>query len=47
MVHFPKTLDLNNFVLSKINDNDTTDYTYDLYGIDNHFGGLGGGHYTA
>jgi len=21
--------------------------TYDLYGVSNHFGGLGGGHYTA
>lgn len=47
MVHFPKSLNLNNYVLSKLNDNDCIDYTYDLYGVDNHYGGLGGGHYTA
>ena len=23
------------------------DYTYDLFGVSNHFGGMGGGHYTA
>ncbi|CAD8139779.1 unnamed protein product [Paramecium pentaurelia] len=47
MVHFPKKLNLNPFVLSKVNDNDPIDYNYELYGVDNHFGGLGGGHYTA
>ncbi|CAD8135423.1 unnamed protein product [Paramecium pentaurelia] len=47
MVHFPKNLNLNPFVLSKVNDNDSIDYHYELYGVDNHFGGLGGGHYTA
>ncbi|CAD8061326.1 unnamed protein product [Paramecium sonneborni] len=47
MVYFPKNLNLNSFVLSKVNDNDSIDYHYELYGVDNHFGGLGGGHYTA
>ncbi|CAD8059433.1 unnamed protein product [Paramecium sonneborni] len=47
MVNFSKTLDLNNYVLSKVNDNDSIDYTYDLYGVENHLGGLGGGHYTT
>lgn len=28
-------------------DNDQTDYTYSLYGVVNHYGGMGGGHYTA
>lgn len=26
---------------------DPVDYTYDLFGVSNHFGGMGGGHYTA
>ena len=42
MVNFPvEDLDLNKFVLSK------GEYNYDLYGITDHYGSLGGGHYTA
>jgi ubiquitin carboxyl-terminal hydrolase 4/11/15 len=26
---------------------DGKSYIYDLFAVDNHFGGLGGGHYTA
>jgi len=26
---------------------DGKEYLYDLFAVDNHFGGLGGGHYTA
>lgn len=47
LVDFPiEALDLGPFILDK----STTDgqiYIYDLFGISNHFGGLGGGHYTA
>lgn len=46
MVYFPLELDLNSFVLSK-DAGDNLNYVYDLYGVDNHYGGLGGGHYTA
>ncbi|CAK60583.1 unnamed protein product (macronuclear) [Paramecium tetraurelia] len=46
MVQFPHELNLNNFVLSK-QAGDNLNYIYDLYGVDNHYGGLGGGHYTA
>ena len=28
-------------------DDDTEPLLYDLFAVDNHFGGLGGGHYTA
>lgn len=28
-------------------DGDPVDYTYDLFAVSNHFGGMGGGHYTA
>lgn len=27
--------------------NEKSPVLYDLYGVSNHFGGLGGGHYTA
>lgn len=37
-------LDLNEKVGMK---EDGKDYTYDLFAVDNHYGGLGGGHYTA
>ncbi|KAK4503258.1 hypothetical protein PRZ48_006686 [Zasmidium cellare] len=37
-------LDLNDKVGLK---EDGKDYTYDLFAVDNHYGGLGGGHYTA
>ncbi|CAD8132028.1 unnamed protein product [Paramecium pentaurelia] len=46
MVQFPHELNLNNFVLSK-QAGDNQNYIYDLYGVDNHYGGIGGGHYTA
>lgn len=43
-IDFPiKGLDLSNYVLSKENGG----CIYDLYGVVNHYGGLGGGHYTA
>lgn len=44
LVEFPiDGLELNELTLSKTN----IDLTYDLFAVDNHFGGLGGGHYTA
>ena len=43
-VDFPITgLDMSNYVLSDENGS----CIYDLYGVVNHYGGLGGGHYTA
>lgn len=43
-VDFPiQNLDLSKFVESK----DGRSYVYELYAISNHYGGLGGGHYTA
>ncbi|WWC91950.1 uncharacterized protein L201_006902 [Kwoniella dendrophila CBS 6074] len=30
-----------------IDENDSEEMIYDLYAVDNHFGGMGGGHYTA
>ncbi|KAK8685100.1 hypothetical protein V6N13_041109 [Hibiscus sabdariffa] len=43
-VNFPiHTLDLSKYVLNK----DGQSYIYELYAISNHYGGLGGGHYTA
>lgn len=36
-------LDLSKFVKQK----DGRSYVYELYAISNHYGGLGGGHYTA
>ncbi|KAJ1409278.1 Ubiquitin specific protease, conserved site [Sesbania bispinosa] len=43
-VNFPiHNLDLTKYVKSK----DGESYVYDLYAISNHYGGLGGGHYTA
>ncbi|KAJ8660699.1 hypothetical protein O0I10_003747 [Lichtheimia ornata] len=50
-IDFPlKELDLTDRVLSVKNPDDIPKderYIYDLYGVDNHFGGMGGGHYTA
>ncbi|KYQ93108.1 peptidase C19 family protein [Tieghemostelium lacteum] len=44
VVKFPlKDLDLSPFVLNK----DQPSPVYDLYAVSNHFGSLGGGHYTA
>jgi ubiquitin carboxyl-terminal hydrolase 4/11/15 len=46
LVEFPiEGLDLKPYILDKSEDGKT--YVYDLFGISNHFGGLGGGHYTA
>lgn len=43
-VDFPiHNLDLSKYVKS----NDGKSYLYNLYAISNHYGGLGGGHYTA
>ncbi|KAF2325762.1 hypothetical protein GH714_036668 [Hevea brasiliensis] len=43
-VDFPiHNLDLSKFVKQK----DEKSYVYELYAISNHYGGLGGGHYTA
>ncbi|KAG5235821.1 ubiquitin carboxyl-terminal hydrolase family protein [Salix suchowensis] len=43
-VDFPvHNLDLSKYVKKK----DGKSYTYELYAISNHYGGLGGGHYTA
>ena len=45
LVEFPiKSLDMTSYVLHNSN-NET--YIYNLIGVANHFGGLGGGHYTA
>ena len=44
MINFPEVgFNLNPYILSK-NDNKNI---YDLFGIINHYGSLGGGHYTA
>lgn len=44
-VNFPITdLDLSEYVVYK---DDPRGSIYDLYAVDNHYGGLGGGHYTA
>ncbi|CAI4043458.1 putative ubiquitin-specific protease UBP12 SKDI_10G0240 [Saccharomyces kudriavzevii IFO 1802] len=44
-VNFPVTaLDLSKHVVHK---DDPRGSIYDLYAVDNHYGGLGGGHYTA
>ncbi|KAJ1052308.1 hypothetical protein FZC28_6671g2319 [Saccharomyces cerevisiae] len=44
-VNFPITdLDLSRYVVYK---DDPRGLIYDLYAVDNHYGGLGGGHYTA
>jgi ubiquitin C-terminal hydrolase len=43
-VNFPiRNLDLSKYVKSK----DGPSHMYELYAISNHYGGLGGGHYTA
>jgi len=44
LIDFPITgLDLNDYLLGK----DTIPKIYDLFAVSNHYGGLGGGHYTA
>ncbi len=45
VIDFPlQDLDFNNFVIGKHNDKKTE---YDLYAVSQHYGGVGGGHYTA
>ncbi|ETO04162.1 hypothetical protein RFI_33236 [Reticulomyxa filosa] len=45
LVYFPlEGLDMSPWVVS---DEHKRDAVYDLYGISNHMGGMGGGHYTA
>jgi len=47
LVQFPLTgLDLSEYILGYNRDEDPKPI-YDLYGVSNHIGGLGGGHYTA
>jgi ubiquitin carboxyl-terminal hydrolase 4/11/15 len=44
-VDFPlEGLDLSPYILHK---KDGEDYIYDCFGVSNHYGGCGGGHYTA
>jgi len=44
-VDFPtEALDLGKWL---VNDDEKKDAVYDLYAVSNHYGGLGGGHYTA
>ena len=43
-VNYPFELDISEFVL---NDKEKTEAEYELIGVSNHYGGLGGGHYTA
>ena len=42
-IHFPLELDMTEYTLSRAHGS----LQYELYGVSNHFGGLGGGHYTA
>ena len=45
LVDFPiEGLNLQDYILDK---HEEKPYVYDLFGISNHYGGLGGGHYTA
>ena len=37
-------LEINKYVLEKTTG---TQYVYDLFGVSNHYGSVGGGHYTA
>ncbi|CAO3632316.1 unnamed protein product [Cunninghamella echinulata] len=50
-IDFPmESLDMTDHVLSIKNESELAEkdrLIYDLYAVDNHFGGLGGGHYTA
>jgi ubiquitin carboxyl-terminal hydrolase 4/11/15 len=44
-VEYPlKDLDLKNYIK---NTSDNVNTTYDLFAVSNHYGGMGGGHYTA
>jgi ubiquitin carboxyl-terminal hydrolase 4/11/15 len=46
-VHFPlENFDLGEFVVTS-SSSSSSSHIYDLYAVINHYGGLGGGHYTA
>ena len=45
--HFYLGLDLRDYVKSSTRCNDDAPPVYDLYGVSEHIGGMGGGHYTA
>lgn len=46
LVEFPlESLDLSKYVLGKEGDSDK--FVYDLISVSNHYGDVGGGHYTA
>jgi ubiquitin C-terminal hydrolase len=47
LIHLTNTLNISKFVDSTMFTNDSYKPTYKLKGIVNHFGGMGGGHYTA
>ena len=48
MIDFPiEGLDLRDYVKSHVSSNETNLAIYDLYGVSEHSGGMGGGHYTA
>ncbi|KAK9463663.1 uncharacterized protein V1516DRAFT_668393 [Lipomyces oligophaga] len=48
LVDFPvEALDMSKRVGDSSQDQGADHLLYDLFGVDNHFGGLGGGHYTA
>jgi ubiquitin carboxyl-terminal hydrolase 4/11/15 len=48
LIDFPiEGLDLNAYVKSSQSANEQTPAIYDLYGVSEHSGGMGGGHYTA
>jgi len=48
LIDFPiEGLDLNNYVKSSQSANEQTPAIYDLYGVSEHSGTMGGGHYTA
>jgi ubiquitin carboxyl-terminal hydrolase 4/11/15 len=47
MIDFPlENLDMTPFVLSK-HQKENSKLIYDCFAVSNHFGGVGGGHYTA
>jgi ubiquitin C-terminal hydrolase len=43
-IHFTETLDLSKYIKGK---NEGLEYKYELYGINNHYGSMNGGHYTS
>lgn len=46
IVEFPiENLDMSKYIVNPLKNNETI--IYDLFAVDNHYGGLGGGHYTS